>query len=600
MSGMPRLGATVAPTGTAFVVWAPLPVTVELAVDDRIVSMSSTAHGYHEAFVEGVMPGARYGYHLDGGPLRPDPASRWQPDGVHGASQVIDLAYAWTDEAWTGIEAQDLVIYELHVGTFTEAGTLDAVVPHLPALLDLGVSAIELMPVHQCPGARNWGYDGVGLFAVQHSYGGPCGLQRLVDAAHQLGMGVIVDVVYNHLGPEGNYLPLFGPYLTDRYSTPWGAAVNVDGPGSDEVRRYFIDNAVSWIDEFHVDGLRLDAVHAIVDNSASRFVEELTDAVHGAGDRLGRSVHVIAESADNDPRLTRHAEAGGAAMDGQWNDDFHHALRVSLTGDRSGYYADFSGVTDLARALEDGFVYGGRHSRHRGHRVGTSRWPAQLDRLVVFSQNHDQIGNRPMGERLSTLLPFEALQVAAAVTLLTPSIPLLFMGEEHGETAPFLFFIDHGDEALIEAVRRGRQAEFDSYQLLAEPADPYAIDTFERSRIDHSSVNREPHATLRRFYRSVLDLRRDVIRAGQWQTCRDVSVDGCLSFTVGSVRVHATFDADATIVSDPGRVLLDSRAAEWDAHRTVERRVVWDQHGAHMPAFTVVVTDSTSRDAAPR
>ncbi|MGH7823102.1 MAG: malto-oligosyltrehalose trehalohydrolase, partial [Candidatus Binatia bacterium] len=361
-------------------------------------------------------------------------------------SRIVDPgAFRWSDDAWRGVELGGLVFYELHVGTFSGAGSFDGVLERLGDLASLGITAIELMPVAEFPGTRNWGYDGVHPYAPHDAYGGPEGLKRLVDAAHRAGLAVVLDVVYNHLGPEGNYLAEFGPYFTDRYATPWGDAVNFDGADSDEVRRYFLDNALYWVSEFHLDGLRLDAVHAIYDFSARHILEEIADAVHALAACLGRNLHVIAESDLNDPRLVRPREQGGFALDAQWNDDFHHAVHTALTGERIGYYADFAGIDPVAKVLKDRFALDGRYSRFRRRRHGREARDLSPARFVVFTQNHDHVGNRPRGERLASLVPFEKQKLAAALLLISPYLPLVFMGEEYAESRPFLYFVSHGD-----------------------------------------------------------------------------------------------------------------------------------------------------------
>ena len=463
--------------------------------------------------VHGVKPGTRYFYRLDGNTERPDPASKFQPEGVHGPSQVIDPHFVWEELHWSGIPFSHYVLYELHVGTFTAQGTFDAIVPHLDELKDLGITAIELMPVAQFPGDRNWGYDGVYPFAVQNSYGGPDGLKRLIDACHQRGLAVILDVVYNHLGPEGNYLNDFGPYFTDRYHTPWGAAINFDGPDSDEVRRFFIENALYWVTEFRLDALRLDAVHGIFDFSALHFLQELAAAVHEQAERLNRRIYVIAESDLNDVRLVRPPELGGYGLDAQWNDDFHHALHTLLTGERTGYYEDFGRLQDLAKAFAEGFVYSGAYSPARRRRHGNTSKDLPAHRFLVCAQNHDQVGNRLKGDRLSALVSFEGLKLAAAVVLLSPFIPLLFMGEEYGETAPFPYFVSHSDPDLIEVVRRGRREEFAYFQGSDEPPDPQAEATRQSASLDHSLRHQGKHRILYELYKELIKLRNE-IRAG--------------------------------------------------------------------------------------
>jgi maltooligosyltrehalose trehalohydrolase len=509
-----ELGAHPLPGGgLRFQVWAPFAESAglhALSPRDRVVAMKRCENGYFRARVDDLAPGCRYRFVLDGAKERPDPASRYQPEGVHGPSQVLDPSFEWQDGAWRGLPLEQYILYELHVGAFTPEGTFEAVIPFLPYLRDLGVTAIELMPVAQFPGTRNWGYDGVYPFAVQHSYGGPTGLKRLIDACHRQGLGVTLDVVYNHLGPEGNYLADFGPYFTETYQTPWGAALNFDGPASDDVRRFFVENALHWIVEYHVDALRLDAIHAIFDRSASPFLAELGEAVHAAGLRLNRHVHVIPESDLNDARITRPRRLGGIGLDAQWNDDFHHALHTLLTGERSGYYADFGDLHQLAEAYRSGFVYSGQHSEFRQRRHGSSSTAVPAHQFVVFSQNHDQIGNRMLGERLSRLVNFESLKLAAGAVLLSPFVPLLFMGEEYGETAPFLYFVNHSDPQLIEAVRKGRRSEFAGFAWKGAPPDPQSIETLEHSRLQHGLQDEGHHRQLLAFYHQLIHLRKTV------------------------------------------------------------------------------------------
>jgi len=507
------LGATPLEEGRCrFLVYSPQAERVELRIVSpraRTVPLTRDERGYHEAVAEDAPPGTLYLYRLDGGKERSDPASRCQPQGVHGPSQVVDRSgFRWEAADWRGLPLEAYILYELHVGTFSTAGTFDAVIPRLDALRDLGVTAIELMPVAQFPGSRNWGYDGVYPFAVQHSYGGPEGLKRLVDACHCRALAVVLDVVYNHLGPEGNYLGEFGPYFTDRYRTPWGSAINFDGPHSDEVRRYFIENALCWLTEYRVDALRLDAIHGIMDASAYPFLAELADTVRALAESTGRQVYLIPESDLNDARVITAREQGGYGHAAQWNDDFHHAIHVLLTGEQDGYYADFGALDQLARAHSEGFVYSGRYSRYRSRRHGNSSRHIGAGQLVVFSQNHDQVGNRMHAERLASLVSYEALKLAAGAVLLSPFLPLLFMGEEYGETAPFYYFISHSDESLIEAVRHGRQAEFAAFRWEGELPDPQDEATYCKSRIDYRLASAGHHKMLREFYREVIRLRK--------------------------------------------------------------------------------------------
>ena len=529
-AGEPAPGAVPLGDGRCrFRVWAPLAETVQVHLlhpQDRVSPLIPTGNGYHGGILEDVGPGALYRYRLDEGLECPDPASRFQPQGVHGPSQVSEKAFAWTDGPWRGIPLRRYIFYELHVGAFTPDGTFDAAVDRLDDLAALGITAVELMPVAQFPGERNWGYDGVYPFAVQASYGGPQGLKRLINACHERKLAVVLDVVYNHLGPEGNCLADFGPYFSDRYRTPWGAPLNFDGPHSDEVRRFFIANAVYWITEFHVDALRLDAVHAILDFSAQPFLQELAGTIKRLADRVGRPIHLIAESALNDTRLLRPPELGGFGLHAQWNDDLHHALHSLVTGERQGYYCDFGRFEQLLKALREGFVYDGQYSEFRKRRHGNSSRDISPDRLVVCAQNHDQVGNRLRGDRLSRQLPFEALKMVAGIILLSPNLPLLFMGEEYGEPAPFPYFVSHSDADLIEAVRRGRRAEFQSFQWGGEPPDPQAEETFRSAKLKMDLRHLPgPHRSLWEFYRRLIALRKDMgvlsgPRDGHWEVFR--------------------------------------------------------------------------------
>ena len=496
-----------------FLVWAPQARRVDLRLlspKEKLVPMAADGSGYHWAAVAGLEPGAEYLFRLDRKLERPDPASCWQPRGVHGPSAVADPGYAWKRPGFKGLPLESFVIYELHVGTFSPEGTFAGVIPWLDTLKGLGVTVLGLMPAAQFPGERNWGYDGVFPFAAQQSYGGPLGLKSLVDACHERGLAVMLDVVYNHLGPEGNHLRDFGPYFSSDARTPWGPAINLDGPGSDEVRRFFIENALRWAGEFRVDGLRLDAVHALRDSSARPFVEELTEAVHESARALGRRVQVIAESHLNDPRVVRPPELGGWGCDAQYSKDFHHALHTALTKERSRAYGDFAGVPDLARAFGEAFVYTGQHSRYRGRRLGRRPADRPGQQFVVFSQDHDEAGNRPRGERLSALAGLEGAKLAAAAVAWSPFIPLLFMGEEYGEAAPFLYFTSHQDRGLAAAVRQGRRRMFAGMAGLKGMPDPNAPGTFRRSKLDQSLRTVGRHAMLQDFYGRLYALRREL------------------------------------------------------------------------------------------
>jgi maltooligosyltrehalose trehalohydrolase len=496
-------------------VWAPRATHVELILlrtsgGRSVHQMTREAHGYFSHTQPAIVEGRRYAYCLDGGPERPDPASRWQPDGVHHASAVLrPEAFAWSDHTWRGIPREDLVFYELHVGTFTPEGTFEAMIPRLPALRDLGVTAIELMPVAQFAGSRNWGYDGVHPYAPQHSYGGPHGLQRLVDACHAQGLAIFLDVVYNHVGPEGAYFEEFGPYFTDRYHTPWGKAVNYDGRGSDPVRAFVLENARMWIEDYHIDGLRLDAVHAIFDFGPDHILRDIQDTMAAVARRLGRQVHVIAESDLNDVRLLLPAERGGYGLDAQWSDDFHHVVHAYLTGERQGYYADYGRAQDFLKLFEETFVLNGSYSIHRDRRHGAPIADLPGDRFVVCIQNHDQVGNRAAGERLGTLISPPSQRLAASLLLLAPHLPLLFMGEEYGEEHPFQFFCSFGEAHLIESIRIGRREEFLAFHTdRTEVPDPQAEATFEASRLTWAWEDAPHKAGLRRLYQDLLAARR--------------------------------------------------------------------------------------------
>ena len=506
-----RLGAhLIAPNRTEFRVWAPNRDRVELhivAPQERHVPLTKNAEGYHEATVE-AGAGTRYFFSLDGTD-RPDPASRFQPEGVHGPSEVAGDAFEWHDAQWKGLPLEDYVVYELHVGTFTKEGTFDAIIPRLERLKKLGVTAVELLPIAQFPGSRNWGYDGVYVGAVQDSYGGIAGLKRLVDAAHQRGIAVALDVVYNHLGPEGNYLSEYGPYFTDRYKTPWGLALNFDGAHSDDVRWFFTHNALQWIDEFHIDALRVDAVHAIVDHSAEPFLQDLTTAVRERAAKLGRKVYTIAESDLNDPRVITPKDDYGLGFDTQWADDFHHSLHVLLTGEQDGYYQGFGKVSDFARVWSTGYLWTGQHNAYRNRKYGLKPKTRDGAQFVISAQNHDQVGNRMLGDRLSTIVSPEKLRLAAAAIVLSPFIPMLFMGEEYGEKAPFQYFTSHSDKDLIEAVRKGRLEEFDDFTWEGEPPDPHAEETFNNSKLNWELIEKDDHASLWQLYADLLRIRRE-------------------------------------------------------------------------------------------
>jgi len=573
-----RLGATPNADGScSFLVWAPEHKALHLETQRSVLPMHPVGDGYYACVADPCPPGTRYRFRLPDGRSLPDPGSRLQPGGVHGPSEVV--ADGGVESAATGSapRLEDTVLYEIHVGTFTEEGTFDAAADRLDDLVDLGITTMELMPVAESPGARNWGYDGAFPFAVQHTYGGPAGLRRFVDACHRRGLAVCLDVVYNHFGPEGCVLPAFGPYLTDRYHTPWGAAVNLDGRGSDEVRRYLIENACHWVRDHHVDMLRLDAVHAIVDPTPRPFLQELTEAVHQAGRETGRAALVVAESDSNDPRLVRPAGQGGLGLDAVWDDDFHHALHAALTGHRNAHYVDFGEASALPAALREAFVLTGQRSVYRGRRHGapTDGLPARS--FVVFSQNHDQVANGGNGRRLAALAGLEAAKLAAGMVLLSPYVPLLFMGEERGATTPFWYFTDHGGKDLRQAVRRGRAAEMRHHGWTDDAPDPQSTKAFLASRPlpwDRPGQDAGTARRMRDLYRRLLRLRRAAaLRGGRDQA--EAGRDG------GTVRLRrwrpgghgdavlALFRVDGAAgearLPDEGawRLVLDSADVAW-------------------------------------
>ncbi|MBO0819230.1 MAG: malto-oligosyltrehalose trehalohydrolase [Nocardiopsaceae bacterium] len=503
--------------------WAPAAGSVSVEVAGTSHPMApdteslNTGPGWWAASVD-CAPGqpADYAFRLDGGEPLPDPRSRRQPSGPLGYSRVFDPgSFPWSDASWRGAPLSGAVIYELHVGTFTPAGTLDAAIDRLPYLRDLGVTAVELMPLASFPGTRGWGYDGIGLFAVHEPYGGPAALQRFVDAAHGLGLAVLLDVVYNHVGP-GSRLDPFGPYFTSAHTTPWGSAINLDQAGSDEIRSFITDNALMWLRDFHVDGLRLDAVHALEDRRAVHILEALAAEADALAAATGRCLVLIAESDRNDPRLITRRPAGGYGLDGQWSDDFHHSVHAAVTGERQGYYADFGSMAALAKVFTRAYFHDGTWSSFRGRSHGrpVDALATPSYRFVVFAQDHDQVGNRAVGDRLAATLAGHPrreglLRVAAGLVLLSPFTPMLFMGEEWGADTPWQYFTDHTDPMFAAAVSEGRRSEFAAHGWgFADVPDPQDPATFERSKLDWSQRSREPHASLLAWYRSLLELRR--------------------------------------------------------------------------------------------
>lgn len=587
-----RIGANYLGNGECeFTVWSPLldGVTVKiLTPEQQLIPLKPQSEGYWHTKVNDVYPGTLYQYVLNGQDTFADPASQYQPEGVHGPSQIVDQHFEWTDEGWTGIPVESMIFYELHVGTFTPEGTFTAIISRLPDLKELGINAIEIMPISQFPGDthieasltyRNWGYDGVYPYAVQNSYGSPADLKELVNACHQHGIAVVLDVVYNHFGPEGNYMSQFAPYFTKTYKTPWGEALNFDDAHSQGVRNYFIENALYWLREFHIDALRLDAIQAIYDLGAKHFLWELAEAVHHfsqQGQKWKR--HLIAESDQNNPQIIRPVELGGYGLDAQWSDDFHHSLHALLTGDRQGYYQDFGQVAQLAKAYEDTFVYDWQYAPHRKRFHGVSCRDRPVSQFTICIQNHDQIGNQMKGERLSQRISFEGLKLGAGAVLLSPNLPLLFMGEEYGETAPFIYFVSHSDPDLIQAVRAGRKQEFEAFHFADDPPDPESSKTFLKSKLNWELRNDGKHKILWDWYRQLINLRkthpallnqdRNFIQASsdedkqlvlvrRW--CESSELIFVMNFNSSSVTVALPFEQNAN-------KLLDSADTSWFGH----------------------------------
>jgi maltooligosyltrehalose trehalohydrolase len=547
-----------------FRVWAPDATRVELSLIDGAHAMNRVERGWWELDLPSLPPETDYAYLVDGQGPFPDPRSPWQPNGVHAASRTLDHgSFRWQHDTWPDTPLRESVIYELHTGTFTSAGTFDAAIERLEHLTDLGVTHIELMPVASFSGDRGWGYDGVDLYAPHEPYGGPAGLKRLVDAAHGKGLRVMLDVVYNHLGPSGNYLEQFGPYFTPRYHTPWGKAINYDQADSDEVRRYVVDNALMWLRDYRFDGLRLDAVHAILDQSAVHILEQLATEVHRLSRQTGRRYDVIAESDLNDPRLVRDVELGGYGLDGAWSDDFHHALHAVLSGEGADYYQDFGRLSDLARALSNVYVNDGRYSPYRRRSHGRPVGDLPASRFVVAAQNHDQVGNRARGERLEHLVGPRLAQIAAAILLLGPNVPLLFQGEEWAASSPFQYFTAHEDPELGRAVSEGRRREFEAFGWQPDDVpDPQAEETFRRSLLDWDEIALDEHAAMIDWYRQLIALRRSMPHPTDGRLDNVIVVhneDECwLTMSRGEITLAVNLSAENRVIqlSEPRKVIL--------------------------------------------
>ncbi|MGE5436469.1 MAG: malto-oligosyltrehalose trehalohydrolase [Syntrophothermus sp.] len=495
-----------------FTVWAPSVSNVQLKInfpENRICKMEKDDKGYWKVVVPNTNPESEYFYLLNNNTERPDPASHFQPYGVHGPSKVVDhKSYNWNDENWKGLLVKDLIIYEIHIGTFTYEGTFESAINKLDHLVNLGITAIEVMPISQFSGKRNWGYDGAYPFAPQNSYGGPNGLKELVQACHDKGIAVILDVVYNHFGPEGCYIRDFGPYFTSKYKTPWGNALNFDDEYSDEVRNFFIENVIHWLRNYHIDGFRLDAIDKIYDLSAKHILDELSETVDEYSQGDDKFHFLIAESDLNDRKIITPHNENGFGFHAQWSDDFHHSLHALLTKETSGYYVDFGKVKHLVSAMKNSFVYSGIYSKYRKRRHGNIAVESPPYQFVNCTQNHDQVGNRAFGERLSQLVSFEALKIAAGALFLTPNIPLIFMGEEYGETAPFIYFISHEDKNLVSAVQEGRREEFKAFEWNDDIPDPNDKHTFNESKLDWNKINKGKHSTLLKLYKTLINFRK--------------------------------------------------------------------------------------------
>jgi maltooligosyltrehalose trehalohydrolase len=582
----PSLGAWRTPDGVRFRVWAPDIAAVDLLIASgaragthRLTREANGSDGFHALTLAGVADGDRYRYRLDGGPDLPDPASRYQPEGVHGPSQVVDPSrFQWSDEEWRPPTLHDLIIYEVHVGTFSPSGRFDGVTERLPLLAQLGVTAIELMPVADFAGGRGWGYDGVDLFAPSRAYGTPDDLRRLVDTAHRLGLAVLLDVVYNHIGPDGAYLGAFSPYyFTMKHESPWGAGVNLDGPHSATVRAFFIENAQHWLHEYHIDGLRLDATHALTDDSPRHFLAELTDALHAEKP----AALLIAEDSRNLRTMITPTADGGWGLDGVWADDFHHQIRRRLAGDDDGYYRDYrGGLEDLARTIDDGWLYRGQHSAHAGGPRGTDPTGLPRRRFVVCLQNHDQIGNRAFGDRLSSDIDAHVFRAASALLFCLPETPLMFMGQEWSATSPFLYFTDHHEE-LGTLVTEGRRNEFRHFTRFADPdaatriPDPQATKTFEDSRLHWDERTREPHAGVLRLYQALIALRRQepALRTDECETLvldADTLMLRRRAQKGDTLLIVVRFGNDGIVAIDRDALPAGTAPADWHQRFTTE------------------------------
>ncbi|NLL15211.1 MAG: malto-oligosyltrehalose trehalohydrolase [Fibrobacter sp.] len=606
-----KIGAIYQGSGKcSFTVWAPLRNSVALRIVspmERLIPMNKISGGYWHLSDVDANPGDRFFYRLDDKLDRPDPASNYQPENVHGPSEIVDhSSFDWHDSQWNGIALEKMIIYELHVGTFSRAGTLDGVAEKLDYLLDLGITAIELMPLAQFPGERNWGYDGAYPFAVQSSYGGPQALKQLVDQCHCRGLSVILDVVYNHLGPEGTYVLDYGAYFTNQYSTPWGDAVNFDGPWSDGVRNFFIQNALYWFENYHIDALRLDAVQGIYDFGAKHILQELAENTERFS-QADRKRYLIAESDLDDVRVITPLRQNGYGIDAQWHDDFHHSLHAILTGDKKSYYADFGEMAQLVKAYRDGFVYSWTYSENRKRHHGSSSAHIPGKQLVVCLQNHDQIGNRLLGERLSMMISFEALKLAAGALLTAPYIPLLFMGEEFAADTPFQYFISHYDQDLVEAVRKGRAREFAQMHQGNQSPDPQDPQTFFRCKLDWGSLEAKKHQLIYQYYRQLINFRKTV-PALKYLEKKNMEITGfhkekvlvlnrwhesssiCAIMNLSDRTVNLCLDK----IQYPCRKLIDSSEKRWAGEGSLMPQEIISKKEYQLSPYHFVLYESTA------
>ncbi len=599
-----KVGAEYTPEGTCkFTVWAPTANSMEVVLKkgQEPLKLEKDEDGYWTREVEGVVPGDLYKFRINTEKELPDPASRSQPEGVHEWSAVVDAsAYQWQDDSWTGIPLSEMIIYEIHVGTFTEKGTFEAVIEKLDHLKDFGINTLEIMPVSQFPGNRNWGYDGVYPYAAQHSYGGAAGLKKMIDACHQKGFAVLLDAVYNHMGPEGNYLSEFGPYFTTRYETPWGKAINFDDHHADEVRNFFIQNALMWMEEFRFDGLRLDAIHEIIDLGATHFLKELSLATDKLEEKTGRKYTLIAESDLNDTKIINTYEKGGFGLEAQWVDDFHHSLHTLVTGEKEGYYADFGSAEILAKSFRQAFVYDGKYSHFRKRTVGNDPSGIDPSKFVVCIQNHDQVGNRPLGDRISQLISFEQQKLAAGILLISPFTPMLFMGEEFSEDQPFQYFVSHGDPELVKAVQEGRKREFKYFlEHSGEFPDPQSDETFQRSKINWDFQKNGQKNVIFEYYKELIKLRK----AGKFLDFRkeksvtEAFVDrDVVKVTAGRLFALFNFSEEAQKVKMPAKtvdwkIIIASGDKKWSGKEEFPKQIPGDEI-IKVPASSLIICES--------